>query len=266
VDRSAPGGLLHVISLIFIFQHRKFPPNFFYFFCFFFIYHYHHLNLITTHLYIYIAKETMEAQPTHIISESEQPAANVSAVNPEVSTLCAPYALCPRSTVLTSSPQDENVEAMKQRLKELQDEADRLQQMQTELHKESEDLREDKKDQDARSIYVGNVDYGTTPEELQQLFQTCGSINRITIALNKYTQHPMGYAYIEFAEPSLVANALVLSGTMFRGRQLKVVPKRTNVPAFMRGGGRGGQRGAPRGYYRGFRGGFRGRGRGGSPY
>lgn len=154
---------------------------------------------------------------------------------------------------------------MKQRLQELQDEADRLQEMQAELQKESVDLKEDKKDQDARSIYVGNVDYGATPEELQVHFQACGTINRVTIVLNKYTQQPMGYAYIEFAEPALVAQALVLNDSMFRARPLKIVPKRTNLPGFMRGNGRGG-RGGFRG--RGFRGrgSFRGRGRGGSPY
>lgn len=155
---------------------------------------------------------------------------------------------------------------MKQRLKELQDEAERLQVLQAELQKESLDLKDDKKDQDARSIYVGNVDYGATPEELQQHFQACGTINRVTIVANKYTQQPMGYAYIEFAEPALVAQALVLNGSTFRARQLKIVPKRTNVPAFMRGG-RGG-RGGSRGYYsgRGYRASYRGRGRGGAPY
>lgn len=152
---------------------------------------------------------------------------------------------------------------MKARLQQLQEEADRLQQLQNNLQKESETLKDDKKDTDARSIYVGNVDYGATPEELQQHFQACGTINRITIAVNKYTQTPMGYAYIEFAEPQLVAQALVLNGSMFRGRPLKIVPKRTNIPGYARG--RGGSRGG-RGFYRGYRGGFRGRGRGGAPY
>lgn len=161
---------------------------------------------------------------------------------------------------------------MKQRLKQLEQEAERLQEMQAELQKESLDLKEDKKDQDARSIYVGNVDYGATPEELEKHFQACGSINRITIVLKKYTQQPMGYAYIEFAEPALVAQALVLNGSMFRGRPLKIVPKRTNVPAFMRGGrgsgSRGGFHGGRGGYYsgRGYRRGYRGRYRGGAPY
>jgi len=82
------------------------------------------------------------------------------------------------------------------------------------------------------------------------------------------------YAYVEFTEPSLVAQALVLNESVFKGRNIKVVPKRTNVPGMSRGGrgGRGGFRGGrggrggfpPRG---GYRGGYRGRGRGGfAPY
>lgn len=159
---------------------------------------------------------------------------------------------------------------MKKRLKELEVEAERLQAMQAELQKESQDLAaEDKKDVDARSIYVGNVDYESTPEELQAHFQSCGTINRVTIVCDKYTGHPKGFAYIEFAEPALVAQALVLNESTFRGRPLKIVPKRTNLPPFMlrgRGGGRG--RGGRGGYFPrgGYRGGFRGRARGGAPY
>jgi polyadenylate-binding protein 2 len=106
------------------------------------------------------------------------------------------------------------------------------------------------------------------------------------------------YAYVEFTEPSLVAQALVLNESIFRGRSLKVssvvsasfpcalylmnmnqvVPKRTNLPGMARGrGGRGrggpGRGGFPpayRGGYAprggGYRGGYRGRGRGYAPY
>lgn len=84
---------------------------------------------------------------------------------------------------------------------------------------------------------------------------------------------------MEFNEPSVVANALVLNESIFKGRNIKVVPKRTNVPGMSRGarGGRGGFRGARGGFGRGgyspypprgggYRGGFRGRGRGFAPY
>ncbi|KAI8082997.1 uncharacterized protein BX664DRAFT_187262 [Halteromyces radiatus] len=104
---------------------------------------------------------------------------------------------------------------------------------------------------DARSIYVGQVDYGTSPVELQAFFQSCGPINRVTILCDKFTGQPKGYGFIEFADESSIPQALALDQAEFRGRQLKVTPKRTNVPGLTHHGGRGG------------RGRGRGRGRGG---
>ncbi|EPS37159.1 hypothetical protein H072_9232 [Dactylellina haptotyla CBS 200.50] len=184
---------------------------------------------------------------------------------------------------------EEEISAMKKRMAEMEAEAAKLREMQASLDKENDNLKEDKEEIDARSIFVGNVDYGASPEEIQTHFQSCGSINRVTILLDKFTGQPKGYAYVEFAEPSLVAQALVLNESIFRGRPLKVVPKRTNIPGMQRG--RGGYRGGGRGRGGGFggsggggggsyggppyrggyqpRGGFRGRGfrgRGYSPY
>lgn len=82
---------------------------------------------------------------------------------------------------------------MKQRVAEMEAEAAKIREMQANLEKEGEDLREDKEDIDARSIFVGNVDYGASPEEIQTHFQSCGSINRVTILLDKFTGHPKGY-------------------------------------------------------------------------
>ncbi|MCJ1475257.1 cytoplasmic RNA-binding protein [Lambiella insularis] len=202
---------------------------------------------------------------------------------------------------------EEEISAMKRRVAEMEAEAAKLREMQASLDQnERNDLREDKEDIDMRSIFVGNVDYGASPEEIQAHFQSCGSINRVTILLDKFTGHPKGYAYVEFTEPHLVAQALVLNESVFRGRNLKVsfsytqdpsntsvvdaslkvVPKRTNVPGLTRGGrgGRGAPRGGRGGYDRGgygrggydrgggfpprggYRGGYRGRGRGYSPY
>lgn len=70
-----------------------------------------------------------------------------------------------------------------------------------------------------------------------------------------------GFAYIEFLEADALQSALLMDGSQLRGREIKVSPKRTNVPglkAFR--GGRGGYRGGPRGRGppRGGRGGYRG--------
>ncbi|KAJ5946685.1 hypothetical protein N7454_003524 [Penicillium verhagenii] len=158
--------------------------------------------------------------------------------------------------------EEEEIAAMKRRVAEMESEASKLREMQATLDQQSSDLAENKEDIDARSIFVGNVDYGASPEEVQAHFQTCGSINRVTILLDKFSGSPKGYAYVEFSEPSLVAQALVLNESVFRGRNLK----RTNLPGMTRGRGRG--RGGPRGRgpFRGYRGAYRGRGRGFAPY
>ncbi|PHJ24947.1 rna recognition motif-containing protein [Cystoisospora suis] len=102
-------------------------------------------------------------------------------------------------------------------------------------------MREPPDEVDRRSVYVGNVDYSSTPAELQEHFKSCGTINRITIMVDKYTGHPKGYAYIEFSSEAAVQNAILLSDTIFKQRQIKVVGKRKNIPGFARG--RGGWRG-----------------------
>ena len=81
---------------------------------------------------------------------------------------------------------------MKKRVAEMEAEAAKLREMQAGLENNPES-REDREDVDARSIFVGNVDYGASPEEIQAHFQTCGSINRVTILLDKFTGHPKGY-------------------------------------------------------------------------
>lgn len=65
------------------------------------------------------------------------------------------------------------------------------------------------------------MDYSTTPEELHQHFQSCGTVNRVTIRTDKYGQ-PKGYAYVEFVEPEAVQQAILLTETLLHGRQLKV--------------------------------------------
>ncbi|EPQ30843.1 uncharacterized protein PFL1_01741 [Pseudozyma flocculosa PF-1] len=157
--------------------------------------------------------------------------------------------------------EEAEIEAMKKRVAEMEAEAAKLREMQEAAGAAAgagiHPTEEEKEEVDSRSVYVGNVDYGATPEEIQQHFQSCGTINRVTILCDKFTGHPKGYAYVEFADPSLVANAMVLNESLFRGRLIKVTAKRTNLPG-MAARGRGRGRG-----YRPYRArGFRGRGRG----
>jgi polyadenylate-binding protein 2 len=86
----------------------------------------------------------------------------------------------------------EEISVMKRRVAEMEEEAAKLREMQATLDQQSHELT-DKDDVDARSIFVGNVDYSASPEEVQAHFQSCGSINRVTILLDKFTGQPKGY-------------------------------------------------------------------------
>ncbi|KFK25338.1 hypothetical protein AALP_AA8G099700 [Arabis alpina] len=130
------------------------------------------------------------------------------------------------------------LDEMKRRLKEMEDEAAALREMQAKVEKEMGAVQDpastganqvEKEEVDARSVYVGNVDYACTPEEVQLHFQTCGTVNRVTILMDKFGQ-PKGFAYVEFVEVEAVQEALQLNESELHGRQLKVSPKRTNVP------------------------------------
>lgn len=158
---------------------------------------------------------------------------------------------------------DPELEAIKARVKEVEEEAEKLKQLQSEVNMQmtmgSPTLVpmsiDEKMEIDNRSVYVGNVDYGATAEELELHFHGCGAINRVTILCNRADGHPKGFAYIEFGTKESVETALAMNETLFRGRQIKVLAKRTNRPGlsttnrFPRGAGlrgRGG-RGSPRG-------------------
>lgn len=130
---------------------------------------------------------------------------------------------------------------------------------------------EEKMEVDSRSIYVGNVDYSATAQELEAHFHGCGSINRVTILCDKFTGHPKGFAYIEFGDKDAIQTAMALDESLFKGRQIKVVCKRTNKPGISTTDRypRGGRAASMAGGYRG-RGasmfGFAPRGAGFSPY
>lgn len=152
---------------------------------------------------------------------------------------------------------DPELERIRARVKEVEEEAEKLKLLQSEMNMPltmgatGPALSiDDKMEIDNRSIYVGNVDYGATAEELEAHFHGCGAINRVTILCNKVDGHPKGFAYIEFSAKEFVETALAMNETLFRGRQIKVNAKRTNRPGlsttnrFPRGSLRGRGRGA----------------------
>ena len=87
----------------------------------------------------------------------------------------------------------EEISEMKRRVAQMEEEAAKLREMQASIDQTSDGLHEDREDIDARSVFVGNVDYGASPEEIQAHFQSVGAINRVTILLDKFSGHPKGF-------------------------------------------------------------------------
>lgn len=100
---------------------------------------------------------------------------------------------------------------------------------------------------DHRSVYVGNVDYEVTHNQLGEHFAGCGPVLRATIPKNRAdNNHPKGYGYVEFGDVEAMRAALKLNETVLNGRVINVLPKRANRPGMSqtnripRGTGRGG--------------------------
>ncbi|MFM8454119.1 MAG: RNA recognition motif domain-containing protein [Gammaproteobacteria bacterium] len=71
-------------------------------------------------------------------------------------------------------------------------------------------------------IYVGNVDYRATEDELASLFSQFGQIEFVNIPIDKYTGRARGYGFVSFTSNKEAQRAVELNGTEFRGRSLQV--------------------------------------------
>ena len=86
--------------------------------------------------------------------------------------------------------ESQDPEAMKRRVEEMENELEKLTKMQQQVERQI-NTAADKIDEN--SIYIGQVDYEATIDELRVHFAPCGTLNRITIVCDPVTHHPKGY-------------------------------------------------------------------------
>lgn len=111
-------------------------------------------------------------------------------------------------------------------------------------------------------LYVGNLPFSTSDEDLRQLFEQHGQVLSSSIVMDRETGRSRGFGFVEMADPEQGKAAITaLHGTQMAGRDLTVNEARPKEsrPGGGFGGGRGGGGG---GGGRG-RGGFGGGGGGG---
>jgi cold-inducible RNA-binding protein len=109
------------------------------------------------------------------------------------------------------------------------------------------------------NIFVGNLSYQATEDELHQAFSQYGAVERVNIVTDRATGQPRGFAFVEMtnrAEAEAAINSL--NGAEMHGRAMNVNEAQ---PKPAGGGGRGGRPGGGGGRGRGGPGGGGGRGR-----
>lgn len=88
-----------------------------------------------------------------------------------------------------------------------------------------------------KKLYVGNLSFNTTDEQLADLFAECGSVESARIITDRDTGRSKGFGFVEMSSDSEAAAAIEkLNGSTADGRQLTVNEARPQAP---RQGGRG---------------------------
>jgi cold-inducible RNA-binding protein len=109
-----------------------------------------------------------------------------------------------------------------------------------------------------KNIFVGNLSFNTNEDELRQLFEPHGQVDRVSIMTDRDTGRSRGFGFVEMASNEDGEKAIAaLNGSQVGGRTINVNEARPKTERSGGGGGGGGGRD------RGERGGSRGGGGGG---
>ena len=72
------------------------------------------------------------------------------------------------------------------------------------------------------NIYVGNLSFKTTEEELQDLFQQYGEVSKVNIIQDRETGRSRGFGFVEMESEGASEAIEALDGSEFGGRNLRV--------------------------------------------
>ena len=99
-------------------------------------------------------------------------------------------------------------------------------------------VRKDRKEGTLKNIFVGNLSFNTSEDELRQIFETYGQVERVSILTDRETGRSRGFGFVEMTNPEEGEKAITgLNGSQFGGRTINVNEARPK--AERPGGGRG---------------------------
>jgi len=95
----------------------------------------------------------------------------------------------------------------------------------------------------SKKLYVGNLPFSSTEEELRDVFGRHGTVESVAVITDRETGRPRGFAFVEMAEADAADDAIrALDGSDLGGRSIRV----NEAQDRRGGGGGGGGRGGPR--------------------
>ena len=72
-------------------------------------------------------------------------------------------------------------------------------------------------------LYVGNLSYSTTEASLRTMFEQAGTVRSVTIPMDRMTNEPRGFAFVEMESPNEAIKAIqYCNGQDLDGRTLRV--------------------------------------------
>ncbi|NEQ44932.1 MAG: RNA-binding protein [Leptolyngbya sp. SIOISBB] len=88
------------------------------------------------------------------------------------------------------------------------------------------------------TVYVGNLSYNATEEDLNEVFKEYGSVKRIQVPTDRETGRMRGFAFVEMSDDAEEDKAIEdLDGAEWMGRTLKVNKARPRTERKPSGGG-----------------------------
>lgn len=76
---------------------------------------------------------------------------------------------------------------------------------------------------DTATLYVGNMSFYTTEEQIHELFSRCGEIRRIVMGLDKFKKTPCGFCFLEYYHRGDAENSMrYINGTRLDDRIVRV--------------------------------------------
>lgn len=90
-----------------------------------------------------------------------------------------------------------------------------------------------------KNIFVGNLDFNTSEEELRQLFEVYGQVERVSIITDRDTGRSRGFGFVEMANPEEAEKAIsALNSSQLGGRTLNINEAKAKSDRPSGGGGR----------------------------